>query len=55
MQFAIDAKHGVIARGKVQVRGLLLEHQIEKSIDFRHNSPYRLSDTVAKSAPHPDN
>jgi len=40
MQFAIDPQHGVIPRGKVQVRRLLLEHQIEECIDFRHKRPY---------------
>ena len=44
MQFAVDAQHGVVARRKVQVRGLLLEHQIEESINFRHKIPYRLGD-----------
>src|ERR1019366_6189534 len=48
MQFAIGPKHRVVARGKVQVRSLLLKHQIEESIDFRHMSTYRLDDSVAK-------
>jgi hypothetical protein len=45
MQFAIDAEHRVIARGKVEVRSLLLEHQIKESVDLRHNIPYRPDDS----------
>src|ERR1035437_5249672 len=44
MKLAVHSEHGVIARGKVQVRGLLLEHQIEESIDLRHKNLYSLSD-----------
>ena len=36
LQFAVDAQHGVVARRQVQVRGLLLEHQVEESINLRH-------------------
>ena len=36
VQFAVDAEHGRIARGEVQVRGFLLEHQIEEGINFGH-------------------
>ena len=44
MQLAVDAEHGVVARGKVQVRSLLLEHQIEECVDLRHKILYRLGD-----------
>jgi hypothetical protein len=36
LEFAVDAKHGVIAGRQVEVGGLLLKHQIEESVDLRH-------------------
>ncbi len=36
LELAIDAQHGVVARGKVEVGSLLLEHQIEECVDLRH-------------------
>jgi hypothetical protein len=35
-QVAVDAHDGLIARGKVQVRGLLLVHEFEERIDPGH-------------------
>ena len=40
MQFAIDPEHRLVARGKVEIRGLLLEHQVEECIDLRHKFRY---------------
>ena len=37
VQFAINPQHRIVIRAEVQVRGLLLEHQIKESVDFRHN------------------
>jgi hypothetical protein len=36
LQLAVDAQHGRIAGGHVQVGRLLFKHQIEKRIDFGH-------------------
>jgi len=36
MQFTVDAEHRVIAGRQVDVGGLLLEHQIEESVNFSH-------------------
>src|SRR5438093_5477 len=36
LQLAIDAEHGVVSRGQVQVRSLLFEHQIEECVNFSH-------------------
>ena len=36
MQLAVNPQHRVVARGKVQVRSLLLEHQVEECVDLRH-------------------
>ncbi len=35
-ELAVDAEHRVVVRGKVQVRGLLLEHQVEERVNLRH-------------------
>src|SRR5215471_11533732 len=36
LELAIDAEHRIIARSQVKVRSLLLEHQVEKCVDFGH-------------------
>ena len=43
MQLTIDPEHRVVARRKVQVRSLLLEHQVEECIYLCHNNLYCLS------------
>ena len=42
LEFAVDAQHRRIARGHVQIGGLLLEHQVEKGINFCHK-PFPLT------------
>ena len=49
VQFAVDTEHGRIAGGEVQVRGFLLEHQIEESINFCHKN--RLTDSIGDFLP----
>src|SRR6185369_13606855 len=36
MKFAVDAQHWVVARGKVEIGSLLLEHQIKECVDLGH-------------------
>ncbi len=36
LQFAVDAQNGRVAGGQMQVRGFLLEHQIEERVNFCH-------------------
>ena len=38
MQFAIDTQNRRISRGEVEVRGFLLEHQVEEGIDLCHKA-----------------
>src|SRR5215211_2056797 len=38
LQLATDAQNGRIAGRKVQIRGVLLKHQVEESVDFSHTT-----------------
>src|SRR5438477_530479 len=55
LQFAPDAQDGRVARGQMQIGGILLEHQIEEGVNFSHTRPCRVAKVIPQAVCGPNN